>query len=108
MNDDEKQAVLQAFEQSAERLTEETRRHFDVAAENLRGDFRALIDGFQDLRDGMRSETQRLESKIEGGFEETQAMIRFSHAELDRRLRTLEQGYAELQARVGKLEQSVH
>jgi hypothetical protein len=31
-------------------------------------------------------------------------MIKFSHAELDRRIRLLEEGFADLQARVERLE----
>jgi len=31
-------------------------------------------------------------------------MIKFSHAELDRRIRALEEGFADLQARVERLE----
>lgn len=52
---------------------------------------------------------------MERGFNETQAMIKFSHAELDRRLRTLEdsqrtleEGLADLQSRVDRLESSTH
>jgi hypothetical protein len=35
-------------------------------------------------------------------------MIRFSHAELDRRLRTLEQAFTDLQTRVERLETTTH
>ena len=35
-------------------------------------------------------------------------MIKFSHAELDRRIRTLEEVFADLQARVERLESSTH
>lgn len=45
---------------------------------------------------------------MERGFVETQAMIKFSHAELDRRVRALESGLADLQARVDRLEGSTH
>jgi len=42
------------------------------------------------------------------GFADTQAMIKFSHAELVRRIRALEEGFEELQARVERLESSTH
>ncbi len=52
---------------------------------------------------------------MERGFADTQAMIKFSHAELDRRVRalegtqrTLEEGLTDLQARVERLEGSTH
>jgi hypothetical protein len=35
-------------------------------------------------------------------------MIKFSHAELDRRVRTLEESVADLQTRVERLESSTH
>lgn len=35
-------------------------------------------------------------------------MIKFSHAELDRRVSRLEQAFAELQARVERLETTTH
>lgn len=38
------------------------------------------------------------------GFAETQAMFKFSHAELDRRVRTLEDTVSDLQSRVERLE----
>jgi hypothetical protein len=41
------------------------------------------------------------------GFADTQAMIKFSHAELDGRLRSLEQAFADLQARVERLETTI-
>lgn len=45
---------------------------------------------------------------MERGFADTQAMIKFSHAELDRRVRTLEEDVASLEARVDRLESSTH
>jgi uncharacterized protein YceH (UPF0502 family) len=42
------------------------------------------------------------------GFSDTQAMIKFSHAELDRRVRALEEGLADVQARLDRLEGSTH
>ena len=53
-------------------------------------------------------EVQGLEEKLERGFSETQAMIRFSHAELDRRVgpRALQQTIPELQSRVERIESS--
>ena len=57
-----------------------------------------------DIRDEMRQ-----------GFADTQAMIKFSHSELDRRITSLEDGrsaveetVADLQARVERLEGSTH
>ena len=52
---------------------------------------------------------------MERGFTETQAMIKFSHAELDGRVRALESAQrnlegtvADLQARIERLESTTH
>ena len=45
---------------------------------------------------------------MDRGFAETQAMIKFSHAELDRRISKLEQAFADLQSRVERLETTTH
>jgi hypothetical protein len=45
-----------------------------------------------------------LEEKMERGFDEVKAMIKFSYAELDRRVMSLETGLAKLETRVLKLE----
>jgi hypothetical protein len=52
---------------------------------------------------------------MDRGFADTQAMIKFSHAELDRRMRTIEDSHraleatvVDLQARVERLESSTH
>jgi hypothetical protein len=75
-----------------------------------------------DLRRLLESNASRIESAIDGktnaieqrmdlGFADTQAMIKFSHAELDRRVRymeqtlqTLEDRFVGLQTRVDRLE----
>lgn len=67
------------------RLFEETQRHFDEKA----------------------AETQR-HFEVDRGFADTQGMIKFSHAELDRRVRALERALTELQARVDRLETTTH
>lgn len=41
-------------------------------------------------------------------FADVRSMIKFSHAELDRRVRTLEENVSDLQSRVERLESSTH
>jgi hypothetical protein len=57
--------------------------------------------------------TNAIEQRMDLGFAETQAMIKFSHAELDRRVRymeqtlqTLEDRFVGLQTRVDRLEEA--
>jgi len=84
------------------------RRHFDVALERNDAKFQLLAESVGTRIDQLASEIVRLEEKMDRGFAETQAMIRFSHAELDRRLRTLEETVSSLQSRVERLESTVH
>jgi hypothetical protein len=57
--------------------------------------------------------TNAIEQRMDLGFADTQAMIKFSHAELDRRVRymeqtlqTLEDRFVGLQTRVDRLEET--
>jgi len=78
----------------------ETRRHFEVVAEGLRADIRQVAEGHQFLVDGQA----RIMDRIDRLESELGAMIRFSYAELDRRIRTLEERFTALQARIERVE----
>jgi chaperonin cofactor prefoldin len=93
----------------------ETRRHFDVTAERLETKFDTLAETVGHLDERLGREVNRLEEKMDRGFADTQAMIKFSHAELLRRVSTLEVGQrsleetvADLQSRLERLESSTH
>ena len=64
----------------------------------------AKVDALDGKINGVDAKVDGLDSKMARGFADTQAMIKFSHAELDRRLRTLEEVVSDLQARVERLE----
>lgn len=66
---------------------EETKRYFGVLAEGLRSETRQVAEGHQILVDGQT----RIIEKIEHVERELGAMIKFSYAELDRRLRAVEE-----------------
>ena len=97
-------------EKDLTRLIEEsaaqTRRHFEVVAERLESEIRlvnehvAMVD--QKIERGVRN----VQEQMDRGFQETQAMIKFSHAELDKRTRTLENTVAGHEARLERLEGS--
>jgi len=97
MTDDEVMALF-------ERAVGEIRRHFDVTAERLEGRIDLVVEALTQLDEKLDRSVDRLDQKIERTAADTQAMIKFSHAELDRRIRTLEEGFADLQARVERLE----
>ena len=106
--DEELKNLLEAMRQENAAAQAETRRHFDVVAERLETRFGGLAESVGLVDEKLDRTTVVLEERIERGFAETQAMIKFSHHELDRRVRSLENTVADLQARVERLESSAH
>lgn len=78
----------------------ETRRHFEVVAEGLRGQVQLVAEGHQALVEGQ----ERILSRVERMERELGAMIRISYAELDDRIRKCEQGLAAVQERLARVE----
>ena len=65
------------------------------------------------IESAIEGKTNAIEQRMDLGFADTQAMIKFSHAELDRRikymeqtLQTLEDRFVGLQTRVDRLEET--
>jgi hypothetical protein len=123
MTDDELKRLLEAnaaearrhFDETADRLAAENRRYFDVAMESNKHEIGLIAEKVTRLDEKLDLTSAHLEQKIEQTAAETQAMIRFSHAELDRRVRaleesqrTLEDSVSDLQARVERIEGSTH
>jgi hypothetical protein len=78
----------------------ETRRLFGEVVENLDTKFELVAEGFSTVV----ARVDRMENTMKEGFAEVKAMITFSHADLDRRLRTLEDVVSTLQSRVERIE----
>ena len=78
----------------------DTRRHFDVVAEAMQDQVRLVAEGVSNVEQGL----QRFKEGVAAEFAEVKSMIRFSYAELDRRIQFLERSYASLEERVGRLE----
>jgi uncharacterized protein YceH (UPF0502 family) len=100
VSDEDTQKLLAAIE--------DTRRHFDVSSEATRHEIRLVAEGLVNLGERVSREIGRLDEKMDQGFANTQAMIRFSHAELDKRVRTMEDEISDLRSRVDRLEAAVH
>src|SRR3972149_1391917 len=111
---------------------EAVKRHFDVVAERLESQIRVVAEGhsflvnklaavdqhiadvrgelhseIQVLADGqgvLRDEIKTFRTEVAGEFSELRSMIKFSYAELDRRIRTLEGAVLSLTDRVDRLE----
>ena len=79
---------------------EEIKRHFGVIAEHLEGKIQLLAEG----QEVLRREAQQFREEVRAEFQEVKAMIKFSYAELDRRVRSLETDLVELRARVERIE----
>lgn len=122
MDDDELKGILEALRQDSAAMREdsavmrqenadahaETRRHFDVALDAARHEIRLVAEGVAQTREALDREAGDIREDVRRTANETQAMIKFSHAELDRRMRTLEDAVSDLQARVERLETSPH
>jgi SMC interacting uncharacterized protein involved in chromosome segregation len=96
-------------------LFENLRRHVDVVAEQTRSDVRLVAETVALVKESVDRSTAGLDESIGRSASETQAMIKFSHVEIDRRVRTLEESHrsledalAELRSRVDRLENSTH
>jgi hypothetical protein len=55
---------------------EDVKRHVDIVAEGIRGDIRQVAEGLLVFRDEQQHEFKRVWQE----FNETKAMIKFSHA----------------------------
>ncbi|HEX3583365.1 MAG TPA: hypothetical protein VH087_16465 [Thermoanaerobaculia bacterium] len=66
------------------------------------------MEGIVNLTEQLKRTEERLDEKIDRTTAETQSMLRFSHVDLDRRMRTLEESVASLEDRVERLERSPH
>ena len=79
---------------------QESRREFGVLAESLRSEIQQVAEGV--IMNGERIDRFQAESARE--FAEVRSMFRFSHAELERRLHTLEGTSESHETRLQRLE----
>jgi predicted nuclease with TOPRIM domain len=83
-----------------QQFADEIKRHFDVSAEALRSEIRQVAEGFPSLNEKI----SRGFEDVRREFDEVKAMIKFSHAELARRLDTHDHEIADLRERLERLE----
>jgi hypothetical protein len=77
---------LRELRAHADQVAAETRRYFDVVAEDLRGDIRLVAEGVVTVD----AKLERFRGEVAHEFAETRSMIKLSYSELDRRLRAVE------------------
>src|SRR3990172_7120551 len=78
----------------------ETKRYFGVVAEGLRSEIRQVAEGHEVIRD----EIQALREENELAHKEILSAIKFSYAELNQRIRTIESEVITLKSRMDRLE----
>jgi hypothetical protein len=103
------------FEETVDRISAENRQYFEVATEAFKHQVGLIAEKVIGVTEELRRETADIRLEMRTGFADTQAMIRFSHAELERRVRALEvkdraveETLADVQARLERLEASTH
>ena len=67
------------------------RRHFDVTAERFDSQFAKVTEVVTAIDEKVDRRTNAIEDTVQRTAAETQALIRFSHTELERRIESLEQ-----------------
>ncbi|HUP60910.1 MAG TPA: hypothetical protein VNA69_10875 [Thermoanaerobaculia bacterium] len=94
-----------------ESTASETHRRFEVVAERLETKLETIAEGVLaciERIDRLDAKLERVASDMANEFNDVRSMIKFSHHELDGRLRTLERTVSDLQSRVERLESSTH
>ena len=79
---------------------EEIKRHFGVVAEGLRNEIRQVAEGHEVIR----NEIQTLREENEQAHREILSAIKFSYAELDQRIRMLENEVTVIKRRMDQIE----
>ncbi len=108
MSDEDLKPLLEAMRQENAAAHKETRRHFEVITARLETQIEAVAEAVARVHETLDREAANIRDEMRRGFDETQSMIKFSHAELDRRVSKLEQALVDLQARVERLETTTH
>lgn len=83
---------------------DEQRRHFDVATEGMRSQGQLVAEGVSTLGSRLNRLEENVREDILRSQRELSAMIRFSYAELERKIQGLETLHRELEERVRRLE----
>lgn len=94
------EGIAEETRRHSEAVAEETRRHFGIVAEDLKHQMQLTMEGVI----ANRGAIDQLREQMKEEFAELASMIRISYAQLDRRLRTLEEIVSGLLTRVDRLE----
>jgi uncharacterized protein involved in exopolysaccharide biosynthesis len=106
--DPELRTAVEELRRHIEVSAVETRRHFDVVGEGVRAEVRLVAEGVTTLSERLDRVEGNLREEILRAQRELSAMLRFSYAELDRKIQSLEARVSELGQRYGDLESRMH
>jgi hypothetical protein len=87
VTDDDLKRLFDSMRQENAAAHSETRRHFDVLTEATRHEIRLVAESVGAVHEKLDGEAGDIRDEMRRGFAETQAMIKFSHVEIDRRMR---------------------
>jgi len=85
----------------------EIKRHFDVVAESLKDEIKLVAEGHSILdrkMDGLDRKVDKLRKENAEEHREILSAIKFSYAELNHRIVTLENKFTDVEKRVNRLE----
>jgi len=83
---------------------EEIVQQFHASIEGIRDEVRRLAEGVATVNEKLDNIHKELTTEIQETRQEVLAAVKFSYAELDKRLTTLEQEFLDLKLRVEKIE----
>jgi archaellum component FlaC len=95
---------LNGLDEKVSQFKEDIRHQFHVISENVISQVKLVAEGVMGLDEKFTREMAAFRKENEQAHEEIKAMIKFSYAELDRRISTLETEVQELKRRVDKIE----
>lgn len=91
--DEELKRTLETMQAETLRRFDEMRRHFDVVAEHLESKIETVAEGVVACNERIDRTNQKvddLSATMEREFHDVRSLIKFSHHELDVRVRVLE------------------
>lgn len=82
MSDDEFKSLFETMRQDNAAAHSGTRRHFDIALDVAKHRIGLVAEGIELTREALNQEATGIREEVRRTASETQAMIKFSHAEL--------------------------
>jgi archaellum component FlaC len=78
------------LKQHIDKTADDMKQHFDLTVEDMRTDVQRVADGVLMVNEKLDREAADIRAEMRQGFAETQALLRFSHGQLDGRVTALE------------------